>query len=223
MAISSQPARELGIQPVPQGAAATERQMMVYWRKKAVRYRFLLAPFVLYAPPALAFCLWTWSERTLARAMVPLLLVLGVVCWTLMEYLLHRFLLHLHVQSPTLQSVIEKLHLGHHRDPTDEAIMTVPVFASLPIAMALLGLFRLLAGSWEGSGLLMAGTIAGYLAYEAVHFRIHCGSKPGRVLSFQRAAHFFHHYKDPTRCFGVTSPLWDWICGTRRSKLTARV
>lgn len=31
MAISSQPAREFGIQPVPQGAAAAERQMMVYW------------------------------------------------------------------------------------------------------------------------------------------------------------------------------------------------
>lgn len=192
-------------------------------RKKAVRYRFLLAPFVLYAPPALAFCLWMWSERTLPRAMFPLLLVLGVLCWTLMEYLLHRFLLHLHGQSPTLQRVIDKLHLGHHWDPVDEAKITVPVYASLPIAFALLGLFRLMAGSWGASALLMAGTIAGYLGYEAVHFRIHCGSKPGRVLSFQRTAHFFHHYKDPTCCFGVTTPLWDWIFGTRRSKPTARV
>ena len=26
--------------------------------------------------------------------------------------------------------------------------------------------------------------------------------------------HAIHHYKDDTRAYGVSSPLWDWILGT---------
>jgi sterol desaturase/sphingolipid hydroxylase (fatty acid hydroxylase superfamily) len=134
---------------------------------------------------------------------------------------LHRGLLHYHAQVAAIQHVIEKLHLGHHWEPLDEAKITVPVYASLPIALALLGLFRLIAGSWEAAALLMTGTIAGYLYYEVVHFRIHRGLKHRRLLRWQRANHFSHHYKDSDRCFGVTTSLWDCVFGTRRVKSRA--
>jgi sterol desaturase/sphingolipid hydroxylase (fatty acid hydroxylase superfamily) len=148
-------------------------------------------------------------------------MLLGALGWTLIEYLLHRGLLHYHAQVAAIQNIIAKLHLGHHREPFDEAKITVPVSASLPIAFSLLGLFRLLAGSWEAAAVLLTGTIVGYLYYEVVHFRIHRGLRRGRLLDWQRANHLFHHYKDSDRCFGVTTPLWDWVFGTRRIKSRA--
>lgn len=31
-----------------------------------------------------------------------------------------------------------------------------------------------------------------------------------------KAAHMRHHFRDNTKEYGVTTPLWDWVCGTER-------
>jgi hypothetical protein len=188
--------------------------MMKTYKLQGVRYRFLLKTFMCYLPLAGALSVWAWRDAALSEIAKPALLAAGLLVWTLIEYLLHRFLLHSHPQAPALLSVVEKLHLGHHRDPQDEVKITVPVSGSLPIAGGLLLLFRLTAGSWEVAALLMTGSVAGYLYYEVVHFWIHCGSHGGRWLGQRRANHFFHHFKDQRHCFGVTTPLWDWFLGT---------
>jgi sterol desaturase/sphingolipid hydroxylase (fatty acid hydroxylase superfamily) len=181
-----------------------------------VRYRYVLSPFLCYVPLASGLCLWAWRDPALPELAKPASIAAGLLVWTFMEYLLHRFLLHYRPQAPALLAVIEKLHLGHHREPQDEAKITVPVYGSLPIAGALLGLFRLMTGSWELAALLMTGSIAGYLHYEAVHFWIHRGIRRGRWLRQRRTNHFFHHFTDQNRCFGVTTPLWDLVLGTYR-------
>jgi sterol desaturase/sphingolipid hydroxylase (fatty acid hydroxylase superfamily) len=181
---------------------------------QGVRYRFLFRTFGCYVPLAGALSVWAWRDEALSDSAKLALSAGGLMVWTLVEYLLHRFLLHSHPQAPALPSVVEKLHLGHHRDPQDEVKITVPVSGSLPIAGGLLLLFRLTAGSWEAAALLMSGSIAGYLYYEAVHFWIHCGRRGERWLGQRRADHFSHHFKDQHRCFGVTTPLWDRLLGT---------
>ena len=208
----SQRQRESGQGAQLQGEAS----MTETCQSKGVRYRFLLSTFVCYVPLASGLCLWAWRDAACPEAAKPALIALGTLVWTLIEYLLHRFLLHYRPQRPALLAVVERLHLGHHRNPRDEAKITVPVSGSLPIAGALLGLFRLMAGSWEVAALLMTGSIAGYLCYETVHFWIHCGAHRGRWLRQQRAHHFFHHFENQTRCFGVTTRLWDLVWGTGR-------
>jgi 4-hydroxysphinganine ceramide fatty acyl 2-hydroxylase len=180
----------------------------------SVRYGFLLSVFCCYVPLAVGLGLWSWHLGTVPGSLWPAYITLGVMSWTLIEYMLHRFVLHMRVDAMAVQRTVERLHLGHHWEPRDEAKVTVPVYGSLPIAGPLLGVFRLMAGSWEVSGLLMIGCVAGYLWYETVHFRIHCSTRRGRWLRRQRTYHFSHHYRDQGRCFGVTTPLWDWICGT---------
>jgi sterol desaturase/sphingolipid hydroxylase (fatty acid hydroxylase superfamily) len=188
---------------------------------EGVCYRFLLHAVLCHVLLALSLCCWAWRGGMLSEPLWPGFMLLGALGWTLIEYLLHRGLLHYHAQVGAIQNIIAKLHLGHHREPFDEAKITVPVSASLPIAFALLGLFRLLAGSWEAAAVLLTGTIVGYLYYEVVHFRIHRGLRRGCLLGWQRTNHLFHHYKDSDRCFGVTTPLWDWVFGTRRIKSRA--
>jgi sterol desaturase/sphingolipid hydroxylase (fatty acid hydroxylase superfamily) len=187
-------------------------------KSQGVRYRFLLRVFMCYVPLAVSLSMWAWRNAALSEIAKLALMAVGLLVWTLIEYLLHRFLLHYRPQMPALVAVVEKLHLGHHRDPRDEAKITVPVFASLPIAGGLLALFRLVSGSGEMAALLLVGSITGYLYYETVHFWIHCGARRGRWLRQQLANHLFHHFKDQHRCFGVTTPLWDRLLGTYRVK-----
>jgi sterol desaturase/sphingolipid hydroxylase (fatty acid hydroxylase superfamily) len=187
-------------------------------KNQNVRYRFLLSPVMCYVPLAGGLSIWAWRDVALSDPAKPALIASGLMVWTLIEYLLHRFLLHYRPQAQALLAVVEKLHLGHHRDPRDEAKITVPVFASLPIAGGLLVLFRLISGSGEMAALLLVGSITGYLYYETVHFWIHCGARRGRWLRQQVANHLFHHFNDQHRCFGVTTSLWDRLLGTHRMK-----
>jgi sterol desaturase/sphingolipid hydroxylase (fatty acid hydroxylase superfamily) len=169
-----------------------------------------------YVPLAGVLSVWAWRDVALPEPVKPALVAVGLLVWTLIEYLLHRFVLHCRPQTLALRAVVERLHLGHHRDPQDEAKITVPVFASLPITGGLLALLRLISGNWEMAALLLVGSIAGYLYYETVHFWIHRGARHGRWLGSQRANHMFHHFRGQHRCFGVTTPLWDLLLGTYR-------
>jgi sterol desaturase/sphingolipid hydroxylase (fatty acid hydroxylase superfamily) len=195
-----------------------EASMTATCQSNAVRYRFLLSTIICYVPLASGLSFWAWRDAALPEAAKPAMMALGLLAWTLIEYLLHRFLLHSRPHAPAFLAVVERLHLGHHRNPRDEAKITVPVSGSLPIAAGLMGLFRLLAGSWQVAALLMTGSIAGYLYYETAHFWMHCGARRGRWLRRQRTNHLSHHFEDHRRCFGVTTRLWDLIMGTGRLK-----
>ena len=73
------------------------------------------------------------------------------------------------------------------------------------------------------AALPIAGMILGYLSYELVHYAIH-RSKWFRVyLRPLVRHHLYHHHKDDGRCYGVTTPLWDWIFGTMPPQRTAEV
>jgi sterol desaturase/sphingolipid hydroxylase (fatty acid hydroxylase superfamily) len=106
------------------------------------------------------------------------------------------------------------LHLTHHARPDElELIVAGPSF-SFPIALLIGVLLRLALGTWQQASLVMAAAMVGYLCYEAVHFSIHTRVKGGPLLRFWRRYHFFHHFSDASRCFGVTSPLWDVVFRT---------
>jgi sterol desaturase/sphingolipid hydroxylase (fatty acid hydroxylase superfamily) len=62
----------------------------------------------------------------------------------------------------------------------------------------------------------MAGVIVGYLSYEVIHYAIHRVPWARRLLRPLASHHLHHHYADPSRCFGVSSPLWDWVFRTGR-------
>ena len=66
---------------------------------------------------------------------------------------------------------------------------------------------------------VICGVIAGYIAYEAIHLRIHSARRGGRLLQALRRHHFYHHFNNDRVCFGVTSPLWDLIFGSAPQNL----
>ena len=143
------------------------------------------------------------GAATLAMAMS---LAGGLCLWTLIEYLMHRFAFH--GFAP---------HYQHHADPVNPAYILAPVWFSLTASGAVWMIAAWAAGSWSLAALIAAGAMSGYLAYEWVHLRIHSQAAGGPLLRAWRKHHFYHHYADDRRCYGVTTPLWDLALGSAQS------
>jgi len=135
---------------------------------------------------------------------------LGAVFWTLVEYLLHRFVFH----GADASRLGAKEHRQHHAQVDYFAPWWQKAIAAVAAGALLLPLA--LASAGVASGLAFtAGFIAMYLVYEVLHRRAHTRPPRGRYGRWRRRNHFAHHFADPRRAHGVTTPFWDLAFGTR--------
>jgi cyclopropane-fatty-acyl-phospholipid synthase len=166
----------------------------------------VVAIFCVYAPLVVGAAAWNALAGPFGWAESAAVFAAGLLLWTLIEYLLHRFAFH--GFAP---------HYEHHARPAERRLILAPLWFSLLIASLLWAASRWAMGSWAGSALLAAGVICGYLFYEWVHLRIHSGATGGALLRGWRRYHFHHHFKDERVRYGITSPLWDFAFGSRKA------
>ena len=57
--------------------------------------------------------------------------------------------------------------------------------------------------------------LTGYLAYEYIHYAMHKKEPRSGLAEFLRRHHLIHHAHGHAGNFGVSTPLWDWLLGTR--------
>jgi sterol desaturase/sphingolipid hydroxylase (fatty acid hydroxylase superfamily) len=147
----------------------------------------------------------------------------GLLAWTLLEYVLHRFWFHLPPEQ-TFDSKLKAfmLHGYHHEFPNDRMRLVAPLILSAPLGVIIATLYLFACGRYYGT-LAFAGTVLGYLAYDWVHYYTHHFRPTTRLGKFLRRYHMEHHYKDSTSHFGISSPLWDWVFGTWKSNATTAV
>jgi len=148
----------------------------------------------------------------------------GLLLWSLAEYLLHRYVFHYEPKAEWLQRVWYLIHGVHHEQPQCKTRLVMPPILSIPLALLHYGLFVLVVGVLLHSPLwvapLFAGFITGYLIYDMVHYATHhLGMKWG-FLKFLKRYHLLHHYKTPDDRYGISSPIWDVVFGTRPRKDT---
>lgn len=138
----------------------------------------------------------------------------GMGAWFMLEYLLHRFFFHLPGESNAARGVRFLAHEHHHAFPHDRTRIVATPW-QLALGLLLVAPFaRLGPAPW----LTLSGTLCAYLIYEAIHFRIHHGTTHGRVMRGVRAHHLRHHAPEGSRAaFGISSPLLDYVFGTRRA------
>ena len=172
-----------------------------------------LADFVLYAAASAALAVVLSYAAPPARgAEILALSLLGLVTWTLVEYLLHRFVLH------GLQP-FQAWHAEHHRRP--RALIGTPTILSAGLITALVFIPALvLSDLWRAIALTF-GLLTGYLVYAVVHHATHHWSADSNWLRRLKRHHALHHSPVmPAARYGVTSALWDIVFRTNGRSVT---
>ena len=120
----------------------------------------------------------------------------GIAAWTLIEYVLHRFLFH---RLP----VFREAHDLHHAKPSGRTGVT---------SWHSLGVFAGLAFIVPPD--VLAGLALGYLGYIGAHHAVHHWRVgPDHPLYGLKLRHALHH-KGVEANFGVVTTLWDRVFRT---------
>ena len=152
-----------------------------------------------------------WRTTSLSASIG--LVALGLLIWSLFEYVMHRFVFHWGTRWKVARAVVFVLHGNHHAIPDDAGRSLMPPIISVPIASAVWASFVLLFGP-IGS-LLFLGFIAGYVAYDGIHHACHHFSMRGSVFRALRRHHLRHHHAKEEGNFAITAIFWDRVFGTR--------
>jgi len=190
--------------------------------------------------PVIAYMVYAASGTDLPLAAQAGLYLAGLLGWTLVEYLLHRWVFHVSqaVQAQTLATLSDQpldrpaiaqlrgftqkryfiAHGVHHDFPNDSRRLVMPPGASIPLAILFYLLFRAVLGP-VATPAVFAGFGTGYLVYDTLHFAVHHFPMRSRISRYLKKNHMRHHFADSGRDFGVSSPLWDFVFGTRGGSL----
>lgn len=135
--------------------------------------------------------------------------LLGLGGWTLVEYGLHRFVLH-GVQP------FRRWHLQHHQRPV--ALICAPTILSASLFAVLVFFPALMLGNVWSACAVTLGMLGGYLAYAITHHATHHWRAGHDWLRQRKRWHALHHASDGAQpcCYGVTSAFWDYVFGTAR-------
>lgn len=126
-------------------------------------------------------------------------LTMGILAWSLVEYWVHRLVFH--GKTP-----FEPMHQMHHALPKDMiGVASWGTFAGFAAICLLFG------------PSFCAGVMLGYLAYCAIHVRMHHGKRQNfsRYVRFMFDHHAGHH-RGGHGNYGVSSPVWDFVFRTYR-------
>lgn len=132
----------------------------------------------------------------------------GLILWTLLEYLLHRWVFHGRLFGKRLA----REHLQHHAKVDWFAPWSMKLGLAVPVLTVLSVLGVLLAGA-PGAG-LAAGTFSGWVVYEWIHRQIHVAAPTNAYARWARANHLSHHFGHANANHGVSTPIWDWVFGS---------
>ncbi|XP_028746903.1 fatty acid 2-hydroxylase-like [Peromyscus leucopus] len=150
------------------------------------------------------------------KSMFPGLFVLGMLFWTLVEYVIHRFLFHMKPPSDSHYLIMLHfvMHGQHHKAPFDGSrLVFPPVPASLVIAFFYVFLRLILPEAV--AGIIFAGGLLGYVLYDMTHYYLHFGSPhKGSYLYNMKAHHVKHHFEYQKSGFGISTKLWDYFFHT---------
>lgn len=164
------------------------------------------ADFALYGMAILAMigflALASPADRRLATLLFTLV---GMLSWTAIEYLLHRFLLH------GLEP-FRSWHRDHHRRPRALICASTVMSASLITTLVFFPLL-VFGDLWHACALTL-GVLIGYLFYALTHHATHHWHARSAWLKRRQRWHLRHHHRHPDACYGVTSRFWDRVFRT---------
>lgn len=171
--------------------------------------------FILYSSGLLY---WSITHTSLSGWVSAGMFFLGLILFTWVEYMVHRYLFHLKAYNEARAKLQYTIHGVHHEFPKDKDRLAMPPLLSVTIATILLLILKVILGDLVFS--FLPGFLVGYAAYLSVHYMVHVYAPPKNFFKALWINHSVHHYKDGEYIFGVSSPLWDYIYGTMHERKT---
>lgn len=165
------------------------------------------ADFALYACAIVALAAGLIVGHAGGRGLeVAAIALAGLAAWTLIEYALHRFVLH--GVRP-----FSAWHAEHHKRPT--ALIYTPTVINATLIAGLVFLPALVFGGWLPACALTLGVVSGDLVYAITHHATHHWHTDNAWVRRRQRWHALHH--SPAirpGCYGVTSGFWDRVFGS---------
>lgn len=180
----------------------------------------IAVPLTIFALYSCGLLIWSVTNTSLSAFQTIVLFILGVIAFTWVEYMVHRYVFHMKTYTTLRAKLQYTIHGVHHEYPKDKDRLAMPPLLSVTIATVLLLLFRLVMGDFAFA--FLPGFIVGYAAYLAIHYMVHAFAPPKNFLKHLWINHGTHHYKNGDLIYGVSSPLWDYIYGTMRERKLAK-
>jgi len=169
-------------------------------------------PIAMFCLVSIGLLIYGSSNTALRWYELVLLFVAGLLTFTLVEYLVHRYLFHMETDTELKEKIQYSFHGVHHEFPKDRDRLAMPPLVSAMLCLVLFFTFRWVLGDYAYG--FLPGFVLGYAAYLFVHFAVHAFQPPRNFLKVLWVNHGIHHYKNNERAFGVSSPLWDFIFRT---------
>ena len=173
-------------------------------------------PLILFGGVAATLIIYGLNQGYINSINTPLLFIGGLLTFTFIEYLMHRFVFHLHPKNEKQEKFAYVVHGVHHDYPKDKDRLAMPPYLSLLLSAGFFFLFKLIMGNLAYA--FLPGFVVGYAAYLWVHYMVHAFQPPKNFFKVFWVHHGIHHYKDPENAFGVSSPFWDVIFRTMPKK-----
>lgn len=172
----------------------------------------IMVPISILTTAAVGVIYWGLSKGFIGALPLIGLFFVGLITFSLIEYLVHRYLFHMVPSTPVKEKIQYSVHGVHHEFPKDKDRLAMPPLLSSTITIILFFLFKLIIGNAVYG--FLPGFLVGYCAYLGVHYIVHAYQPPKNIFKVLWIHHGIHHYKDHERAFGVSSPLWDYIFRT---------
>lgn len=173
------------------------------------------APIIVWGPVTAYFLYDGAKEQTGSE--IALTVLAGVLVWTFIEYIFHRYLFHFPAKSDLTKRLVFLFHGLHHDEPHCKTRLVFPPFPAFLILSVFYFLFSLIVPA-IALHTFLAGFLIGYLCYDYIHYATHHFPMTGKVGRYLRKYHLQHHFSCPDAKYGVSSPLWDYIFNTVETK-----
>jgi len=165
--------------------------------------------FVLFSGTLLAYA---FIMAQLPYYIIGLLFLAGLLLFSFVEYVMHRYVFHMSTHTSVRAKLQYTMHGVHHEYPKDKERLAMPPILSITIAIFLLAVTYLIMNKYTFA--FLPGFVMGYAGYLFVHYITHAYAPPKNAFRQLWINHSVHHYKDGSKAFGVSSPLWDYVFGT---------
>ncbi|MEO9870617.1 sterol desaturase family protein [Ekhidna sp.] len=172
----------------------------------------IAVPLVFFSMISIGLLYHGFQHSFITLVSTVLLFMAGFLTFTLVEYLMHRFLFHFPIKTDHAAKFTYTIHGVHHDYPKDKDRLAMPIPLSALLSVGFFFFFKFLLGSLVFA--FLPGFLMGYATYLWIHYMVHAFDPPKNFWKTLWTNHAIHHYKNPEKAFGVSSPLWDIIFRT---------